>query len=652
MKGKIISILVITGLLLCAFSTTISTANKHQQSQSIDEIEARQQTLSTEAFVSCTLYGYDNEDIIQNQQISREEAVYLLSLLQIYQTLQKNGDTINALKTQEELLSFAEEKNLMPEGFSSSFSPPRIFTLLEPLMSRGTTQTQRTGSEWLCNLVSFGEGSAVPIIVLPRLVPIILLPIPRVFMKWSAQQGYTSVGGLSSHTGFLAEGEHDGVAWGFWGVGFSIFLPPIMNYGLFGYSLFTRVNAENIEYYPPNNPPHITNPSPTNQIDMVPLSTSHLEFSLSDEDGELMEYWVETSPNIGSQHQQNVNNGTYNVPLSNLDSGTTYSWTIIVEDSRDRIEQTYEFTTIGDSPYIFDELPVEMSGVSIELDSVSFELFEPQGQLMSCTVETSPDIGSKTFTNIADGRYSVSVDGLVENRWYSWYVNVTDGVHETKEEFTFYSGYNALVALWSFDEGQGLIAHDSSQNSNDGELNGANWAPESIKGYSMYFGGSSNRVEVADHSSLNFADTNEFSISMWIKRGDVNTGQSGKLISKSQTGTGKGYSLHVYRNDTINLRCRTGSECFDIFSNQKILDTSWHHIVTIWDKGIQKIYIDGNLDCVVDNGLKYIKDEPKTLELGVQNAGASNPYCGYMDEIYIFERAITDLEIHNLFEQR
>ncbi len=438
MKGKIFTVLVVTGLLLCTFLPTISTANQHQPAQSIDEIETIQQTQSTEALVSCTIYGYDNENIMQNNQISRGEAAYLLSLLQTYQTLQKNGDAINALKTQEQLLGFAEEKNLLPEGFSSSFSPPRIFTLLEPLMSRGATQTQRTGSEWFCNLVSFGEGSAVPIIVLPRLVPIVLLPIPRVFMKWSAQQGYTSVGGLSSKTGFLAEGEHEGVAWGFWGVGFSIFLPPIMNYGLFGYSFFAQVNAEEIEFYPPNYAPEITPMYPESNSENIPIDTTEICFQLYDANDDMMNYSISTNPDIGSASAQNAQSGEYSFSIENLQGTKDYSWTITVDDGDKTSEETYFFSTEKHAPEILDIYPKDdETCIPIETDELVFSVSDPQEDSMTVTVETTPNIGSYSQSGLNDCVVKVPISDLEKNNEYKWFINATDGENWKREIYTF-----------------------------------------------------------------------------------------------------------------------------------------------------------------------------------------------------------------------
>ena len=113
-----------------------------------------------------------------------------------------------------------------------------------------------------------------------------MAPIPRLFVGWKTDAGYTSCGGLVSGTGFIASGQQKGFAVGFWGIGFSIFLPPVRSYGMFGYALYARASAEYMEYYPPNNPPEITQTDPVDGQEMVPVATSELRFSIEDIDGD------------------------------------------------------------------------------------------------------------------------------------------------------------------------------------------------------------------------------------------------------------------------------------------------------------------------------------------------------------------------------
>jgi hypothetical protein len=101
-----------------------------------------------------------------------------------YQSSQKTR------QLQQELLGLLDEKNALPKDVSkddlmSLLQPPRTTPLH---LSRNVVPFQNKASEWFCNFATFGSGSAFPIIILPRLIPFLLTPIPRAFVWWSTQK--------------------------------------------------------------------------------------------------------------------------------------------------------------------------------------------------------------------------------------------------------------------------------------------------------------------------------------------------------------------------------------------------------------------------------------------------------------------------------
>jgi len=266
-----------------------------------------------------------------------------------------------------------------------------------------------------------------------------MIPIPRLFMIWRAQEAVTSCGGLRSGTGFIAYGQQNGIALGFWGLGFTFSLPPLMGvYGLAGYSLYASVDAEYIEFYPPNSPPVISQIDPGDGEINVPLSLSELRFQISDLNGELMSYTVTTSPDIGSGSGNLKPDGVYSVPISGLEDLTEYSWHIEVTDGMDTTVDDFTFTTEAIAPIVSDPSPQDGERyVPLSLSHLSFHLKDFQGDPMDYTVETVPDIGSGSGSGVGEGTYTVPVSGLDYSMEYIWYVNVTDGEHPTNKIFNF-----------------------------------------------------------------------------------------------------------------------------------------------------------------------------------------------------------------------
>jgi hypothetical protein len=94
-----------------------------------------------------------------------------------------------------------------------------------------------------------------------------------------------------------------------------------------------------------NEPPVVSNPEPADGATNVPVSTSKLNFTISDADGDLMDYYVSTTPDIGGESQTGVLDGTYSLSVSNLAYGTTYKWWINVTDGMHWTNTSYTFTT-------------------------------------------------------------------------------------------------------------------------------------------------------------------------------------------------------------------------------------------------------------------------------------------------------------------
>ncbi|RLE45744.1 hypothetical protein DRJ25_05205, partial [Candidatus Woesearchaeota archaeon] len=94
-----------------------------------------------------------------------------------------------------------------------------------------------------------------------------------------------------------------------------------------------------------NNPPSVTDPSPSDGATDVSVSISELSCNISDPDGDLMNWTIETSPDIGNASGNNAGNGTITCSVSGLQYGTTYHWYVNVTDGEIWSNVTFTFTT-------------------------------------------------------------------------------------------------------------------------------------------------------------------------------------------------------------------------------------------------------------------------------------------------------------------
>ena len=441
-SGLILGIVVLLLTTSIAPGGGIRQTNTSTQQQNIITTSSP----STEETSTFTFY------VIGKNGLEKQETILPISdALRIYEKYQelKKETTSNPYsqktqRVQQEFFDLLIENHALPTAMSKdqllSFTRPPMLPLKH--LRTGILPFQNKASEWFCNFATFGEGSAFPIIILPRFIPFLLTPIPRAFIWWSTPEGITSVGGLISRTGFLAGGQQKGIALGFWGIGFSIFLPPIMSYGIFGYALYTRVTAEEFEFFPPNSPPEITQTDPADGQQMVPISTTELRFEINDANGDFMSYNVTTEPDIGSGSGGLKQSGTYSIPVSGLEDLTKYTWYVEVTDGKDTTEKTMTFTTEAIAPILSNPLPADdEKDIPMDLPQLQFTLKDYQGDTMEYTVQTSPNIGFAHVTGVHDGTYTVPISGMTYGATYRWYVNITDGAHWTRKIFSFETGY-------------------------------------------------------------------------------------------------------------------------------------------------------------------------------------------------------------------
>lgn len=206
---------------------------------------------------------------------------------------------------------------------------------------------------------------------------------------------------------------------------------------------------------------------------------------------------------------------------------------------------------------------------------------------------------------------------------------------------------DGLVSYWSFDEISGIIAPDESGNGNDGEIYGAT-ETEGISGLAMDFDGVNDEILVSDDPSLNFHDTNQFSLSIWIRRyGSLVSGSEGLISKCTGSPTNAGYRLFVSVEDTVCFEILDGSTGHYLFSNVGIDKVDWHHIVAIWDGTTQYLYIDGELDNSENIGAVTIADDHKSIQIG--NHWMDHWLHGVADEIRIYDRVLDEEEIQELF---
>ena len=455
MKNKNHKKIIVIGIIIILTCSTIIPSisskkiNPENKTNIKDEIPNIEDEIAT-----ITLNTFNENGKKENQiELPTNQAKYIFNLFNKLKnkTIEKpNSQETQNLKNQ--FIELLVENDLIPRGMTKTDIQPLINPYGSPKNQKTRTKTGLLGlifellfnnkqkllkiiepldypSEWniVCNIAGGGSGIVLPFFIIPR---------PRAITVWGAAAASTATGSLLTGKSYVAIGNQQGICLGFTGIGLTLVFAGFMFYAILGYALFTSVQAQEIERY--NIIPTITNEKPTHGSTNIPTTLNELSFRIADGDGDSMSYTVTTSPNIGTGSGNGVSDGTYTVPVSNLDSDTEYKWYVTVNDGYDTVEKTFTFKTEKEAPIISNPNPTDGEiDVSVNLSELSFDLKDYQGDQMDYTVTTDPDIGTGSGNGVSDGTYTVPVSGLDYLTEYKWHVTVTDGEHQTNKIYNF-----------------------------------------------------------------------------------------------------------------------------------------------------------------------------------------------------------------------
>ena len=212
----------------------------------------------------------------------------------------------------------------------------------------------------------------------------------------------------------------------------------------------------------------------------------------------------------------------------------------------------------------------------------------------------------------------------------------------------FHSESTGQVAYFPFNGN----ANDESGNGHNGSVSGATNTTDRFnqpgKAYNFVYNGfSSDRIEVSGTSDLNFS-SGGFSLSAWVQFSGLATGgYNYPIFSKHICGEQSGYILMLY-NGKLTFWL-AGSGAYNVVSTpENYTDNSWHQVVAVYDGATQYIYVDG----VLKNSIPFIYNSFNTANwaLGGYN-GCNGGFYGNVDEIKVFNKALTGTEIQNMYNK-
>lgn len=204
------------------------------------------------------------------------------------------------------------------------------------------------------------------------------------------------------------------------------------------------------------------------------------------------------------------------------------------------------------------------------------------------------------------------------------------------------------VGAWLFDENKGDIAKDSSGNKNDGTIKGDPELVEGKFGRGLRFDGMDDYVAVPSSGSLN--PKQEITVMAWINSPDV-TRRYQMIVTKDDFGTADGqWNLRFEQtNANLNFCANIGGAWINNRGPTKLINDTWYHVAGTYKDGDgQRLYIDGIVDAK-NNSSGNLKQDAQEINFGTRQHGHKGYlFQGVMDEVAIFNVALTEDEIMNI----
>jgi type II secretory pathway pseudopilin PulG len=217
-----------------------------------------------------------------------------------------------------------------------------------------------------------------------------------------------------------------------------------------------------------------------------------------------------------------------------------------------------------------------------------------------------------------------------------------------------------IMGCWNLDETSGLTAADGSGFGNNGTLvNGPTWNPTGgqIDG-ALAFDETDDYVNLGTNSSLNFGNSEPFTVAAWVKT----TENYGAIVSfRSSTDDGSVIDLSVgYEGVTDDpgkamfLVRQDGGGSYANVKGGPVSDGQWHHLAAVRGPGSTiELFLDGvsqgtgsgaQAGGAVTTDLRAIGSERRWVSAGYGTAD-QRYLVGTIDDVRIYDRALSAAEI-------
>ncbi len=295
---------------------------------------------------------------------------------------------------------------------------------------------------------------------------------------------------------------------------------------------------------------------------------------------------------------------------------------------------------------------VNRAPVLAPLSDVSIEV----GQLLSLTVgATDPDGDAVTYDAepLPSGATLNATTGVLQ--WtpsaaqlgtHSLQVTASDGQLTASQSLTMTVTAAPPLAAYPFEEGSGTTTADASGHGFTGTLGGATWGAGRV-GQALVFNGVNDAVRIGAASALNL--TGDLTITAWVYHrtqagADVIVGKGGCY------GKPCPYALRLAGGGGLCFTQNNGApQQENLCSTPTVVPLNqWTHVAAVRSGTRGSLYLNGVLVTGPTTFTRAPTANTASLTLGNVDVNGDAPFDGVLDEIRLYDRALSATEMTDL----
>jgi len=220
-----------------------------------------------------------------------------------------------------------------------------------------------------------------------------------------------------------------------------------------------------------------------------------------------------------------------------------------------------------------------------------------------------------------------------------------------------------LVLYYTFDRDEGDKVTDRSGKKNDGKVNGAVWRASGKSGGAYSFGTASGYIDSGTSDTLAFFRT-DFTIVSWINLSAYNQMANGIIGSAPWAASARGYFFAITGSGNgtpgrLEGKFYAANGGSFVYSSARTVEPGkWYQVAWSWSSRTgHRLYVNGQprSEAQVDGSSSAPADYTPSVWLGVEwreQSSYNRGLNGLLDEVMLFERALSDAEVKALYNAR